>query len=349
MRRENIWKLSILSGIIAITVAIHYGWVIEPIFGHSSLAHAIHSRLCYIPIVVAASWYGFRGGTLAALAISILIQPYIFLLNNPHINVTGELVEIVFYFAIGSMTGAIIDRESEIRKRQEETQLHLERSHKLSLIGQMAAGVAHEIKNPLASIKGAVEIMGGDQASDAEKKEFQGIVIKEIKRIDAAVAEFLDYARPREIKMQDVNLSEIVRRSCRQLENQIEKASLKLSLNIAENVRISADAEKIHQALLNLTLNAIEASSAGGEIKIELRPSQAEVILTVADNGSGISESDKDKIFDPFFTTKAGGSGLGLPIVKSIIERHNGRIELESQPGRGTKVLIRFPRVGGET
>jgi two-component system, NtrC family, sensor histidine kinase HydH len=337
------WKIVTLALTVALTVAIHYGWIIEPIFGHSNWGHAIHSRLCYIPIVVAAAWFGLRGALLTALAISVLVQPYIFLLNNPHVDVSGELVEIIFYFAIALLTGALIDRESRIRRRQEETQLQLERSHKLSIIGQMAAGVAHEIKNPLASIKGAVEIVAGDTATAEEKQEFHGIINKEIKRIDSTVKEFLEFARPRETALHRINLGETVHGSLKQLQSQINQAGLEIKAEIADNIYILADSEQIHQVLLNLILNALEASAPGGRIELVLTMQDADAHLTVRDFGGGISEPDRERIFEPFYTTKTKGTGLGLAITKSIIDRHRGRIEVESRLNEGTAFHITLP------
>jgi len=343
MNKANLLKISILAVSTALTLAIHYGWILEPIFGHSSLCHAIHSRLCYVPIVMAASWYGMRGGLLTALVISILILPFIFILKNPHVDVTSELVEIVFYFALAALTGGLIDRESKIKRRQKETQLQLERSHKLSLIGQMAAGLAHEIKNPLASIKGAVEIVGNNKTSPDEKKEFQGIIVKEIKRIDGTVREFLEFARPKEMKFQRVNLGDIVSSAGKQLQNQIEKAGQHLHLTREEDVFVNADAGKLHEVILNLILNAIDASKPEQEIRVIVETMQQKAELIVEDFGIGLSDNEKEKIFDPFFTTKSKGIGLGLAIVKSIIERHSGNIIVESVFGKGTKFTISLP------
>ncbi len=347
MSKTDLKKLSILSISAAITLAIHYGWVLEPLFGHSALCHAIHSRLCYIPIVMAAAWYGLRGGLLMALVISVLVQPFIFIVKSPHLDITSEWVEIIFYFALATLTGALIDRESRIRRHHEETELQLERSQKLSLIGRMAAGVAHEIKNPLASIKGAVEIAGSEEASPDEKREFQDIIVKEIKRIDGTVQEFLDFARPKEMVFRKIDLGEIARAAGKQLQGQIENAKQRLSMIVEDGISINADPEKLHEVILNLVLNAIDASKPGGEIKVVAKSTESQAILSVEDFGDGIDENDKDRIFDPFFTTKAKGTGLGLALVKSIIERHNGNITVESFTGKGTKFIITLPLARG--
>jgi two-component system sensor histidine kinase HydH len=221
--------------------------------------------------------------------------------------------------------------------------LQLERSHKFSLIGQMAAGVAHEIKNPLASIKGAVEILGSGGGSDAERKEFQQIIVKEIKRIDTTVQEFLDFARPKEVQLKRIDLSEIVHSSIRQLENQVRQAGMEFDAHIANGLMTMADPEKIHQVIINLVLNAVQASQPGQNIKFNLAAKGPYAVITVQDYGAGLSVDDTEKIFDPFFTTKVHGIGLGLAIVKSIIERHKGDIKVESSPGKGTSFIVLIP------
>jgi len=341
--RNNYWKILILVLTTTITLAIHYGWVLQPIFGHANWIHAIHGRLCYIPIVIAASWFGLRGGLWMALTISVLVLPYIFIFGGQHVDISSELLEIVFYFAIAVLMGALVDREAKIRRENERSQIQLERSHKLSMIGQMASGVAHEIKNPLASIKGAFEILSADDSTPAEKREFQEIVFKEIKRMDNTVKEFLDFSRTRRFQLKKTNLSEILKTALRQFQSQFEKAGFEIDARIAENVYVNADPEKIQQVIINLILNAMEASRNAGYIKIQLNGDANEVRLVFEDSGLGFSDNDREKIFEPFYTTKAKGLGLGLAIVKSIIERHEGTILIESKQGEGAKFTVSLP------
>jgi two-component system sensor histidine kinase HydH len=347
MTAEKKLKISFLAGIVALTVGIHYGWVLTPLFGPSHWIHAVHGRFCYIPIVIAASWFGLRGGLYMATVISALVLPYILTATvaDPH-ELSGELVEIVFYFAIAILTGSLIGRELSIRRKQEQTQLQLERSQKLSMVGRMAASVAHEIKNPLASIKGAVEILKDKATSDSDKDEFAGIVSKEIKRIDRTIGEFLEFARPRETKLEKLNLSDVLRSSVKQAETQATKNKIQIRSDIENDLVINGDAEKIHQVVLNLLLNSIEASESGSNIEVALARNKTDdvgVKLVISDHGKGIEESELEKVFEPFYTTKSSGSGLGLAVVKSIVENHQGKIRLESKLGQGTTVTITLP------
>lgn len=346
---ESWWKFTVLAGLIGLTVSIHYGWILAQIFGHTEWVHAIHGRLCYIPIVMAAAWFGLRGGIAAATAITVLVLPLIFFGLNPHTNVSSELTEIVFYFTIGALIGLLIDRETRIQRKHEETVRQLERSHHLSIVGRMAAGVAHEIKNPLASIKGAVEIINSPATSKEERREFQEIVASEVNRIDGTVKEFLEFARPKEFETKRVDLSTLVVSAAKQMESQMHQRQLKLVTDIQDQINVDADAERIHQVTLNLLLNAIEASSAGSTITVSLTAnSDRRAVLSICDQGKGIEEDEIGRIFDPFFTTKSTGTGLGLAIVQTIVERHGGTITVDSQLKKGTCFIVSLPMIGAK-
>lgn len=344
-------KLSIVAVVTVLTLAVHYGWLVERMFGHVHWVHAIHGRLCYIPIVMAASWFGLRGGLFTAGAISLLVLPYVFgSANEPH-EFASEMVEIVFYFAIAILIGVLVEREFKARRKQQEAQLQMERSQKLSLVGQLAAGVAHEIKNPLASIKGAADILTDDDTSRDDREEFKGILQNEVRRIDATVAEFLEFARPKKTRLETLDLTRTVRSTLRQTESDARRLGVAVETKLQDGVVVSGDPEKLHQMTLNLMLNAIQASSEGDAIRVTLTGrSTTGVQLVIADSGAGIGESDMERIFEPFFTTRASGTGLGLAVVKDIVESHSGEIGIESEAGRGTTVTVTFPhRASGGT
>jgi len=337
-------KIALIGFVITLTLGIHYGWLIEPFFRHVHWLHALHGRFCYIPIVISASWFGLRGGIYTAGLISVLVLPYILGQDLETHEIAGEFTEIVFYFAIALLTGALIDRELFARKKHQEAQLQLERSQKLSLVGKIAAGVAHEIKNPLASIKGAFEIIFDRKTSDKDKGEFQGIIMNEIKRIDNTVKDFLNFARPKETALDRFDLSQTLDECLRQVEIQAAKSGVEISKTIEEDIRIMGDKEKIHQAFLNLLLNSLDASEPELIIDVKLKAEENRlIVITIRDYGIGIERDALEHIFDPFYTTKTTGTGLGLPIVKSIIENHNGTIKIESEKNEETCVSIELP------
>jgi two-component system sensor histidine kinase HydH len=208
----------------------------------------------------------------------------------------------------------------------------------------MAASVAHEIKNPLASIKGAVEILSEDATQRQDREEFKQIVVNEIKRIDGTVKEFLEFARPKETTLARQDLSAGLQASLRQLERQISDSGMVLTSKIEPGVIIQGDQEKIHQVVLNLVLNAIEASDRGSAIEVTLQSDLSQGIrLSVRDHGRGIPPEEIEKIFEPFYSTKTTGTGLGLAIVKSIVEAHGGQIRVTVCDGGGTEVRLLLP------
>ncbi len=343
-------KLGILGLVIALTLSIHYGVLIEPIFGHVHWIHAIHGRFCYIPIVIGAAWFGLRGGLYTALLISALVLPLILGSDKDSNSMAGELADVVFYFAIAFLAGALFDRELRSRRTAENMRLQLERSHKLSLVGQIAAGMAHEIKNPLASVKGAVEILSDEATKPNEREEFRKIVFKEIKRMNNSIMDLLEFARPSEPKFTPMNLGEILNSTTKQVQAQAGKRDITITTQVDDSVNIKGDGEKIHQILLNLVINAIDASEDGSEVTISLNKDddQRLAILKVEDSGAGINESDLPRVFEPFFTTKSTGTGLGLAIARSIIEKHGGKITLKNKPSGGVIASIELPIVNEE-
>jgi two-component system sensor histidine kinase HydH len=338
-------KVAVLVGVTAVTLGIHYGWLVEPFFGHVHWIHAIHGRLCYIPIVISAAWFGLRGGLIAATAISLLLLPYILGTALDSHQLADELTEIVFYFALAVLAGGLIDRELRARKRAEEARLQLERSQKFSLVGQIAAGMAHEIKNPLASIKGAIEILGDESTSAEEKQEFHQIVIKEIRRINRSVSDFLEFARPSRTELERFDLSEAVGDAVRQMNAQAKKQGIAILEEIEGRVYVSGDREKVHQVLLNLLINALEASKPESSVTVALKRDHAarRAVITVEDSGTGLAGDDAERAFEPFFSSKPSGTGLGLAVAKSIVERHGGDIALEPAAGGGARATVVLP------
>ncbi len=343
--RANASKIAILSGVVAVTLGVHYGWLVEPFFGQVHWLHAIHGRFCYIPIVISAAWFGIRGGVLAAAVISLLLIPYLTRAGLEPNRLADELAEIVFYFAIAVLAGALIDKELKARKRAHDARVQLERSQRFSLVGRIAAGMAHEIKNPLASIKGAMEILGDESTSASEKQEFRQIVVKEIKRIDRSVTDFLEFARPSETDSRRFDLSEAVRSAVKQVRAQASRRGVEVLEDTQDEVYIEGDGEKMHQVLLNLLLNALEASDRGSAVRILLSADARDgrALAEVEDSGPGIPEGDMKRVFEPFFSSKPSGTGLGLAIAKSIVERHGGEISLDNKTGGGAVASVRLP------
>jgi PAS domain S-box-containing protein len=233
-------------------------------------------------------------------------------------------------------------------------QAELQRAAQLSFVGELAAGLAHEIKNPLAGIQGGVDILiRRRDANDPEREALEGIR-HEVERIDGTVRALLDRARPRAMNPAPVSLTELTLKAVNVARSQAIGAlarGRRLHVIFAEppeDVRIDVDASLIEDAVLNLILNAIEAIEDEGRITISLKREPTEdtgdeVVIQVSDTGHGISDEDLNRIFNPFFTTTKGGTGLGLPAVRRIARAHGGRVEAASTVGEGSTFRIHLP------
>jgi two-component system, NtrC family, sensor histidine kinase HydH len=362
-QRKNIIKLVSLAGLLGLIALIHYrlegvapGWL------HSLLGH-----LYIAPIIIAAYWYGIAGGVLVSVASSALFSRHLFIhwhREEPFVDIYNY-VEIFLFLLIGGTTGILSQMERNQRERYEQALVRLDESHRklkeqtevlfqteeqlrradrLSALGELSAGMAHEIRNPLGSIRGAAEILKDDYGPDAPKHEFIQILLKETDRLNQIVQEFLTFARPKppELKQEDVNeviesVLTLTAQPARAARIAVEK---KLDWSIGNR---DLDAGLLKQAFLNLVLNAIQAMPDGGTMIVTSARNDSGIEVTIADTGAGISPENRKKLFSPFFTTKQDGTGLGLAITFRIIQNHHGVIDVDSVPGKGTRFTVRIP------
>jgi two-component system sensor histidine kinase HydH len=220
----------------------------------------------------------------------------------------------------------------------------LARSQRLASVGSLAAGVAHEIRNPLSSIKGFATYFRERYAHIPEDREVSSIMIQEVDRLNRVVSQLLAFAKPVTIRKRPVPVSDVIRKTLKLMEQQSGDRHIDIETKIQPELPpVSMDSDQMGQVLLNLLLNSAESMTSGGRIVISATLNQDRLILQISDNGSGISESDLSQVFDLYFTTKTSGTGLGLAIVHNIVEAHDGDIKVESLSGKGTTVTIRLP------
>ncbi len=229
----------------------------------------------------------------------------------------------------------------EVRSLQEE----IRRQEKLAALGGMAAGIAHEIRNPLSSIKGLATLFNDRFEEGSEEKEAAGVMLREVDRLNRVISELLEFARPSDLKPKAVDLNELLEHSVRLVQQDAKGKAIRIELSPYSGLPpVPIDPDRFSQAVLNLFLNAIQAMDKGGVLSIETSLSDdLHVMVRVADTGGGISPRDLGKIFDPYFTTKPTGTGLGLAIVHKIIEAHKGKVRVESAVGKGTVFTILIP------
>lgn len=225
------------------------------------------------------------------------------------------------------------------KERMEESYKQMLRTEKLTALGRLSAGLAHEIRNPLTSIKVLFQAF---KDNPALTKEDMKVVLSATEQMDDLLTRFLRFARSDEFNLTDVYINSIVKHVIKLTEFQLKDRSIGLSLELSKLPPIKADRAMIQQALLNLVLNAIEAMPDSGTLTISSKLENDSAVVSIGDTGNGIPEEIKDKIFDPFFTTKGDGTGLGLSIVYNIINIHSGEISFESN-GKGTTFTLKIP------
>lgn len=250
-----------------------------------------------------------------------------------------------------AIQGFIITFQDLTRVRRLEFQMR--QNEKMAAVGQLAAGIAHEIRNPLASISGSVQLLGaGFKPQQEEEQRLMKIVLREIDRLNNLITEFLDFVRPDVLKDDPIDLNALVRDVTEMLKlNKNLRADVVQDLDLHADVEISGNRDKLKQAVLNIAINAYQAMNDTPEPKITIRTFSGEgkVTLKIRDRGCGIDEVGLRRMFEPFHTTKPKGTGLGLAVTHKIIESHHGHIEVESTKGAGTEFTLEFPARSNRT
>lgn len=285
-------------------------------------------------------------GSVLSFSLSRLITKPLYALMELTHNLSrgefGKKIEIKSKDEVGELTKTFNNLSYELhiyRKKLEESYKQMLRAEKLTALGRLSAGLAHEIRNPLTSIKVLFQAF---KDNPALTKEDMKVVLSATEQMDDLLTRFLRFARSDEFNLTDVYINSIVKHVIKLIEFQLKDKSIGLSLELSKLPPIKADRAMIQQALLNLILNAIEAMHDGGTLTISSKIENGSAVVIIGDTGSGIPEEIKDKIFDPFFTTKGDGTGLGLSIVYNIVSLHNGEISFESN-GKGTTFTLKIP------
>ncbi|MEH7107056.1 PAS domain S-box protein, partial [Bacillus sp. JJ1764] len=226
------------------------------------------------------------------------------------------------------------------RKKQEEA---LHRQDKLAAVGQLAAGVAHEIRNPLTSMKGYTEFLQLDE-KDPDRLEFLNIILDEIERVNTIVEDFMVLAKPKAVELEEKNVVPVIKNVVSLLEFEARKKNVRIHFNCnQEIIQIECDENRLKQVFLNFIKNGIEAMPNGGDLHVNTMIHENNVQISIQDTGVGIPKEKLEKLGEPFFTTKKNGNGLGLMVSFKIIESHNGKVFVESEPNKGTTFNILLP------
>jgi two-component system sensor histidine kinase PilS (NtrC family) len=243
----------------------------------------------------------------------------------------------------GQIVGRVLHFQdlTELRRMQ----IKVERAERLAGIGRLAAGIAHEIRNPLASISGSMEMLKTSPGADEDSRQLMDIAVREVDRLNRLITDLLDYARPKTEERQRLDLGELVGEIVR-ASQQERRPGIRLGLHATPEVMVEGASGQLRQVVWNLIRNAAEAMPDGGDLQVRVERDGGSPVLVVSDTGAGIPKAHLERIFEPFYSTKVSGSGLGLATVARIVDDHRGHIDVESEPGRGTTFTVRFSSGG---
>jgi len=336
--------------------------------GHTGEINSSHYLIYYLPIVTAAMYFGAVETLLWTAVASVAYCSYLLpaLQENPEadVDITELVLRNVFFFLFAIVVNRVVtenrrqaEKLAEINRRLAQAEAEARRSERLAALGQLSAGLAHELRNPLGVIKGSAEMLSRKvKPDDSLATEMASNISLEVNRLNVLVSRFLDFARPSQLEKRPEDLASIVDRALKAVHDRWPEAPLTVERQYAGNLPpVPVDAELCEQVFTNLFSNAYEAVPASdGKIRVAIQAvsagkahgGQAGVLVEIEDNGPGIPPELREQIFNPFFTTKENGVGLGLSIVSKIVDDHHGWIRVASVDGaqpRGAIFRVFFP------
>ncbi len=359
---RTFFDLIAIGLVVTILTAVHY-----TNYHYEMNYHILLQFAYYLPVIYAAMRFGIFGGILSGLAITLLILPFMMHFHgmDPSTNYT-QWVEIGLINVIGWLTGFLTEQErrakckyqlaltvqKELVEKLEQEGMERERleaeirqTERLTALGHMSAGLAHEIRNPLGIMKVSIQLLAQEKGDDGVVLEYCRVLLEECERLNRLVSDFLSFARPKEPIRERVALGKLldegvtlIQPALRQHHIDLEQARSQL-----DEQEVEVDPDQIKQVILNILLNAIDAQGDGGVIHLEGVRQVGFVGFAVSDEGPGISSDALPYIYDPFFTTKEKGTGLGLSVVHRILDQHGGKISTANRIERGVRVEILLP------
>ncbi|MFQ5671194.1 MAG: sensor histidine kinase [Acidobacteriota bacterium] len=358
---HTVWlRVILIGGFVLAVSSAHYMTPPAHFFWHN-----VFQRLYYIPLLLACSWFGVRGGLLTALACAALYAPHILLQwASSRAYQVNQVMELVMIGLMGVVAGVLSDRQRSQRIHVEkvaaerdlalhdlqETVETLRQADRLATLGTLAAGLAHEVRNPLAAMSGAVEILGKEFPAEHPQHEFMEILEQEIGRLNQVVGKYLDYARPQALEPRPLDVQESVRSAVALLQRSADRSAVRFQCHLPAGLPPAlADPVQLHQALVNLLLNGIQAMPSGGLLEVNLGMAPNGIQVEVRDHGDGLPGGARERLFEPFFSTKPGGTGLGLAVASQIASSHGGSLTAEDVREGGALFRLVLPAApGGE-
>jgi len=369
---SNRWRIALIAFLVVLATVLHYGIDVQ-----AGAVHDVLLRSYYLPIVLAGLWFGARGGLITAAVVSVVFFPHAMHGWHAPYTFVFRLIEILMYHVIGGLTGVMssrarvalaaekaarLDREQAYEDLKTKTEMlfqmeeQLRRSERLAALGRMSAGLAHEIRNPLASIKTSVELLeeqtNKDDATPAPSSrsvDLLQVLGEETERLNRILTEFLRFARVEarqdDLEAAECTVSEVLEGTLALVQQDLDAAGVTIDCDLDQlSLKVSVAEDHLRQILLNLVLNASDAMPDGGSIRLNRADLDGETVtLEVVDSGHGIPADVAPSVFDPFFSTKEGGVGLGLSIVARLLEASGAGIRLDRSHGPGARFLVKLP------
>jgi two-component system sensor histidine kinase HydH len=303
----------------------------------------------YLPMWVEKSMTWQRGKVLGVFEITLdVTEDYETIHRFQWIVVSSSLLFVGIVFLTLLPIARRAERIITMRAtEQKKLEVRLHQAERLAALGEMVAGVSHEIRNPLGIIRSTAELLDSRMENERHKK-LAGIIVEEATRLNDILTEFLDFARPKTLRLSSCRIEEIVEKNLATIDAECQKRGIVLERHYHGNdYTLQADADLLYRALINVVANALQAMPQGGMLRVQTELHNArgapQVELRIQDSGQGIPTELHQKVFNPFFTTREKGTGLGLAIVQSIIGGHHGAVEVDSKIGQGTAIIIRLP------
>ncbi|AFM42761.1 histidine kinase [Desulfosporosinus acidiphilus SJ4] len=359
---RTLFDLIAIGLIVAILTAIHY-----TNYHYETNYHILLQFAYYLPVIYAAMRFGPTGGILSGLLITLLILPFMthFHAMNPSAIYT-QWVEICLINVIGWLTGFLTGQERRAKRKyhialtvqkelveklkqegseRERLEGEIRQTERLTALGHMSAGLAHEIRNPLGIMKVSIQLLAQEKSDDGVVSEYCRVMLEECERLNRLVSEFLTFARPREPVRELVTLGKLLDEGVTLIQPALRQHNIELmqARSQVNDQEVEVDPDQMKQVILNILLNAIDAQREGGVIRLEGVQQKGFVGFVVSDEGPGILPDAMPYIYDPFFTTKEKGTGLGLSVVHRILDQHGGKISAENRRERGVQLEILLP------
>ena len=363
-RARIYFDLISIGFVVVILTAIHY-----TNYHYEMNFHILLQFGYYLPVIYAAMRFGPAGGIVSGFVITLLILP--FMINFPSMTPSAmytQWVEVGLINIIGWLTGFLTEEERKAKRKyllaltvqkelveklrregqeRERLESEIRQTERVTALGHMSAGLAHEIRNPLGIMKVSIQMLAQEKCDDGVVTEYCRVLLEESERLNRLVSEFLSFARPKEPVRERITLGKLLDEGVTLIQPALRQSHIELEQvrNSLEDQEVEVDPDQIKQVIINILINAIDAQGEGGVILLEVVQQAGYIGFAVSDEGPGISPDALPYIYDPFFTMKEKGTGLGLSIVHRILDQHGGKITIVNRRYRGVRVEIMLPYI----